>query len=123
LTNADNLHARRGFWIWRENLVPLLLLLSEIVGYAADDSDLDALHFGLSGTSDEKEIWFAYSLIGRNRMDMELANDLENDDIVHVSLNFEKTLGQVVDFATYVVADFSLKHRMYAPDTLHVNMP
>jgi hypothetical protein len=74
---------KNGFWIWRNNLPGILLALSDISGYDFDQSDMDAIHFGLTGTSDEKSKWFDYEL---KTMTIQIANDQDDTDIIHIRL-------------------------------------
>jgi hypothetical protein len=51
-------------WIWTDNLRPLLVELSLLVGYGFDDSDWMAVENGVGGTDSEAGPWFEYP-VGR----------------------------------------------------------
>ena len=48
--------ATKDFWIFEQNLVPTLLILSHLVGYDFDDDDFNAIEYGLTGTSNERDL-------------------------------------------------------------------
>ncbi|MCK2214921.1 hypothetical protein MF672_014165 [Actinomadura sp. ATCC 31491] len=50
-----------GGWLRAANLKGFMLALSEIIAYDFDDSDWDAIAFGLERDA-EKDAWFTYPL-------------------------------------------------------------
>lgn len=101
----------KKFWIFQKNLYSTLLILSEVIGYDIDDDDFNAIDYGLQGTSDEKNIWWYYQLIGDHTIYLQLAKDEENTDIVFIQLTFEEQLSKQVNLVIFVVQEFDLKYR------------
>jgi hypothetical protein len=60
-------------WIWSGNLHPMFQVLGQVAGYVFEESDWSAVEFGIAGTNSERELWFAYPLIGATRLDVEVA--------------------------------------------------
>lgn len=67
-----------GGWVFTENLRPLCEVVSDLIGYAFDDSDWQAIDHGLSTTDDDRPTadWFVYPLVGRGRVDMRVARSV-----------------------------------------------
>lgn len=101
------------FFIWKPGLLSTLLILSEIVSYRFDDSDFDAIEYGLQGTSDEERKLFDYKLTGQQTMALDMAYDAEDRDMIHFRLQYPATLHAQVDLGIYVVQCFDLKPRHY----------
>ncbi|MFJ4983925.1 hypothetical protein ACIP9H_09055 [Streptomyces sp. NPDC088732] len=68
-------HVLAGGWVYTENLRPLCEVVSGLAGHAFDDSDWQAVEYGLSTTDDDRPTadWFRYPLVGRRRVDLCLA--------------------------------------------------
>ena len=107
---------RTDFWFFEPNLVPVLLLLSHIIKYDFDSSDLDAIKYGLTSSSREKNLWWAYQLIGEKTIDMQFARDDDNTDIIFIQLTFDKALAPQVELCVFMVQDFFISHRHYHTD-------
>ncbi len=104
---ADN-KCNRQFWIFDYNLVSLLLILSEIIKYKFDHDDIIAIKYGLTSTSDEKDIWFDYRLTGIESIFLKFARDDDNRDIIFIDLTTKIELSDKIDFAIYVTDNFKL---------------
>ena len=103
----------KGFWIYEQDLLPTLLILSHLVGYDFGDDDLNAIEYGLTGTSDEKNNWWTYQFIADQTIDLRFARDEDNTDIIFIQLSFDKDLYGQVDLAIYIVQEFNLRHKHY----------
>jgi len=103
-----------GFWIFEQNLLPTLLILSHIVGYAFDEDEFTAIEYGLTGTSDEKNIWWTYQFIGDKTIDIRFARDEDNKDIIFIDLLFDKDLVGQVGLTIYIAQDFNLQSIHYS---------
>ena len=104
-------NATKDFWIFKQNLLPTLLIFSHLVGYDFDDDDLNAIEYGLTGTSNEKNIWWSYQLVGDRTINLRFAYDEENNDIIFFRLSFDKDLCGQVDLTIFMVLEFDLQHR------------
>jgi len=45
--SANYYEMTKGGWIWKENLLAFLMILSDIVSYNFDESDWEAISYGL----------------------------------------------------------------------------
>lgn len=70
-------------WIWTDNLRPLLVELSLLVGYGFDDSDWIAVENGVGGTDSEAGPWFEYP-VGRIGDNARLGTGGGRDDLGEV---------------------------------------
>lgn len=109
--------ATKDFWIFRQKLLSTLLLLSHLVDYDFDNNDLDAVEYGLTGTSN-KNIWWTYQLIGKTTIDLRFACDEDETDIIFIQLSFGKFLRGQVDLIIYVVQEFDSQHKHFAKQKL-----
>ena len=98
----------KTFWIFKQNFYPALLILSHLIGYEFKDDDLNAIKYGLAGTSDEKNIWLAYQLRGISNFDLHFAHDEGDTDIIFIRLSFDKKLSEQVDLTIFLVQEFDL---------------
>ena len=55
-------------WILEDNLQLFLTLVARFIGYAMDDSDWDAVRFGVGESDVRANIWYEYSLIGNSQI-------------------------------------------------------
>lgn len=102
----------KGSWIWKENLLAFLLILSDISFYSFDESDWEAVKYGLTGTSDEQNIWFDYNFAGRIPISLKLANDPEEDLIVY-NLSYPDRLKEKLDLLEDIVSSFMVTPRNF----------
>lgn len=100
----------KNSWVWKENLLPFLLILSHLCSYDFCESDQEAVEYGLVGTSDEDNIWFEYKLIGKKKISLRLARDPEGD-LVHYGIDFPDEMREPIELMDYVVSSFSLKYK------------
>ena len=105
MTNGN---LRREFWTFEYNLVSLLLILSELIKYSFDNGDLDAIKDGLITSSKEKNIWFDYSLIGKETIFLKMANDDESTDIIFINLTTINEVLEKIDLVIYITQEFKL---------------
>jgi hypothetical protein len=68
-------------WIFVDNLEPFCRIVSGYCGYAFDDSDWDAISFGIQGTDVEVRAWFDYPLVGSTTTQLSIARDPETSVI------------------------------------------
>ncbi|GEM_PF-2839804 len=108
--------AIKEFWVYEPNLVWTLLLLSHIVKYNIGSDDLNAVKYGLTSTSQEKDLWWTYQLIGKEKIDLSFTRKEENTDIIYIKLSFDKKLETQIDFCIFIVQEFHLQHRNYHTD-------
>lgn len=99
-----------GSWIFGENLLPALEMISHVVGYEFDSSDRVAIEFGLAHTSSEQDRWFEYPFVGSTPIDLRLAWSDPGDGVVllevasAVSDDQAIRIDTILDvFATYLV--------------------
>ncbi len=69
-------------WMLEENIVNFVKIVSERVGYNADEWDTDAVKFGLENTKESENQWFQYPLIGQITLELSYASGSNN--IIHV---------------------------------------
>jgi hypothetical protein len=62
-------------WIFVENLLPFLFLLSARLGYDFDDSDAAAIRLGIGETDPDEGRWYEYPLVGRETATVRLAQE------------------------------------------------
>lgn len=105
---SDN--AIKVFWFFEPNLVPAILLLSHICKYELSTENLDEIKQGLTGTSDERDIWFSYRLSGDKNINLRLTRDEENTDIIFVELAFDKILIEQIDLCVFTIENFFIQH-------------
>ena len=105
------MRTNNGFWIFESNLLSTLLILSHLVSYEFDSSDFDAIKFGLEDTSADKDIWYDYQLIGDDIIDMKIAYEEDDRDIIFFSLLFEKDLADKINLIIDIVQEFDVKVR------------
>jgi hypothetical protein len=101
----------KDFWIFRQNLLPALLIISQIINYDLDDDDFNAIGYGLVGTSDEKNVWWTYQFTGDYMIDLRFACDEEDKEIIFIQLSFDEDLGGQVDLTIFVVQEFNLQYK------------
>ena len=106
----------KGCWTWKENLLAFLLILSDIVSYNFDESDWDAVSYGLVGTSDEENIWFDYSLVGGMLVSIKLANDPEQE-LINYNMTFPDQLMEKLELAEHIGSNFMVIPRNF--DTIN----
>ena len=99
-------------WIWENNLLAFLLILSNIGSYTFDQSDWEAIDYGLVGTSDEDDVWFDYKLEGEMPISLRLAKDPEQELVIY-NLVFPKELQESMALVEYIVGDFLLTPRYF----------
>ena len=90
----------------------ILLILSDIVSYSFDESDWDAVSYGLVGTSNEENIWFDYSLVGRVLFSIKLANDPEQELIIY-NMTFPDQLREKLELMEHIVSNFMITPRNF----------
>lgn len=98
-------------WVWKENLLPFLLILSHLSSYDFCESDQEAIEYGLVGTLDEDNIWFEYKLIGEKTISLRLAKDPEGD-LVFYSFEYPDDLEENIELTNYVISNFFLQPRV-----------
>ncbi|WP_346320864.1 hypothetical protein [Chitinophaga sp. YIM B06452] len=103
----------KGNWIWKDNLLAFLLILSDIASYSFDESDWEAVKCGLTGTSDEQNTWFDYVLAGNVVISIKLANDPEEDLIIY-NLSYPDTLQEKLDLLENILSKFKLTPRNFS---------
>ncbi|MFE5211197.1 hypothetical protein [Streptomyces sp. NPDC056600] len=60
-------------WIWAQNALPFLQLLSHYAGYAFDGTDWETVEAGIGDTDDDRaDGWYTYPLVG-TRAELEVA--------------------------------------------------
>jgi hypothetical protein len=60
-------------WIWIQNALPFLQLLSHYAGYAFDGTDWETVEAGIEDTDDGRaDGWYTYPLVG-TRAELEVA--------------------------------------------------
>lgn len=101
----------KEFWVFEPNLVWTLYLLSYIAKYDIGSGDLDVVKYDLTATSQEKDVWCTYQLIGAEQIDLSLAREEEDTDIIFIKVSFDKKLVSQIDFCIFIVQDFYLDHR------------
>ena len=106
----------KEFWIFEPNLVWTLFLLSYIAKYEIGSDDLDTVKYDLTSTSQEKDLWSTFQLLGTEKIDLSLAREEENTDIIFIKISFDKRLSAQIDFCIFIVQDFHLQHRNYHTD-------
>jgi hypothetical protein len=106
----------KEFWVFETNLVWTLFLLSHIAKYDIGSSDLEAVKYDLTATSQEKDLWTTYQLIGTEKIDLRLAREEDNTDIIFIKVSFDKKLLSQIDFCIFIVQDFYLDHRFRHTD-------
>lgn len=109
--------ATNGSWIIREDLASFLLALSLVNKYPFDQSDWDAIEYGLSLTDEQRDKWFEYELQGQSIIKVRLVMNSEDTYIIHYSLDFEDQLSQTIDFLILMACDFTLIPR-HSPLTI-----
>lgn len=97
-------------WIWKENLLPFLIILSNISSYNFGESDLEAISYGLTGTSEERNIWFSYNFDGEIPISIKLSNDPKQELIIY-NLTFPDKLKEKLELVEYILGDFMLTPR------------
>ncbi len=73
----------KGFWIWKTKLTEVLTAISNKADIELTSSSMNAIKYGLIGTSDEKDNWFDYKL---GDVSVRLAVDNDDNDIVHFQI-------------------------------------
>jgi hypothetical protein len=73
----------KGFWIWKTRLTEVLTDISDKADVELTSSSMDAIKYGLVGTSDEKDNWFDYKI---GDVSVRLAVDNDDNDIVHFQI-------------------------------------
>lgn len=104
-----NKNVKKSFLIFKEKLNPFLIGLSEIVNYDLSMSDMDAIEYGIFNTSDERNLWWDYSLLGKSTADLEFALDEENRDILFIRLTIEEQLIKELGLLIFMIETFELK--------------
>ncbi|MFD3451735.1 hypothetical protein ACFWVC_06100 [Streptomyces sp. NPDC058691] len=113
MTPPPEQHVLGGGWVFEENLRPLCRLLSDLVGYDFDDSDWQAVEYGLSTTDDDRAgaDWFLYPLVGRGRVDVRMARSAGGSV---VSVQLLGAADEVLEAQVEVLIRFLSEH--YAHD-------
>ena len=94
-----------------DNLEPFLTALGWIVGYAVDDSDLEAVSNGLRDTDSEEGRWYEYEFHGRHRADFALALDEAGSGVVRFRVELPEELAPQVR----LFADFCWQFHWHIP--------
>lgn len=71
-----------GGWVWDENVHRFLRHLARVVEYEFDALDWGAVEAGLAVTDDDRDLWFAYPLVGDSRVDVELARSPDSHAVM-----------------------------------------
>ncbi|AFD08606.1 hypothetical protein [Solitalea canadensis] len=100
---------KRKFWIFEPDLNCTLLLIAHVAKYDIDSDDLNAIIYGLTSTSQEKDIWWTYQFVGNKIIDLCFARDDDNTDIIFIELSFSKELSSQIDLCIFAVQDFYLQ--------------
>jgi hypothetical protein len=82
-------------WIIDQNLKPFLETLSGFVQYDLNDSDWDAVSFGIRETDSERDVWFDYRLIGNTTIKLRLAHDV-GTSVIFVNVQTGANIGTKV---------------------------
>ena len=98
----------RKFWFFEENIIPFLLILSETVNYKLESEEISKIKYELTATSDERDIWFEYDFSGIGNINLRLAKDEENTQIIFVNLKTSTDLIEKIDLAIYIVENYNL---------------
>ena len=64
-----------------EDMRPWCELIAEIVGYAFDDLDWDAVVAGMANADRHKDRWFAYSFVGAEAIHVRMAYDIWENNV------------------------------------------
>ena len=78
-------------WIRGENIDFVLYELSKLAEYCFDHFDRDAIVAGLLNTDGEKQNYFRYSFIGKNKIDIALANEIGTNNLM-LMINAESSI-------------------------------
>ena len=97
------------FWIFEPNLISTLLILSEVVKYDLEESELDLIKYGLSSSSVQKELSYPYQFNGKKNLGFLFARDEENTDIIFIHLSFDEILSSQIGLAIFIVQNFSIQ--------------
>lgn len=89
----------KGFWIWKSRLTEVLTTISEMADVEFSLSSLDTINYGIVGTSEEKENWFAYVI---SKVVVRIAVDNDDNDIVHFQITGldEKSINRLSEIGT-----------------------
>jgi hypothetical protein len=93
-----------------EEMRPWCELIAEIVGYAFDDRDWDAIVAGMANADRHKDLWFEYSFVGRETIHLRMAYDISMNN-VSVVLEAPAHLHPSIALATSIVQRFKLLPR------------
>ncbi|TDW97629.1 hypothetical protein [Dinghuibacter silviterrae] len=96
-------------WIFEEDLLPFLIILSEIATYDLQPYDWDAISFGVIGTSDQDEKWFAYEFYGEVTVPFKLARNTEDAYMIFYVIIIPNELEKSVDLMMHVLSEFKLE--------------
>jgi hypothetical protein len=94
-------------WIYEENLKPLLETVSGFVAYSFDESDWVAVSTGSLNTSDEKNEWYEYRLIGSQTVDVKIAAD-PGSCVVFVQLQGEPGIEEKIEVAISIFQQYEV---------------
>jgi hypothetical protein len=94
-------------WIDGENVRPWCELLSEIVGYAFDDLDWDAVRAGKANADRHKGVWFDYAFQGTETIRVRMAYDVWQNN-VSVTWEAPPHLDAAIKVATSVCQRYKL---------------
>lgn len=107
-----NLIETNRFWIYKSDLISTLLIISHIAGYDFEEFDLDAIRYGISGTSNEEKLSWGYQLIGKSTIDLKFTREDDGDtDIIFINLSYESEISREIALAMFVFDEFSVVHR------------
>ncbi|SJZ85542.1 hypothetical protein SAMN04488128_1011868 [Chitinophaga eiseniae] len=98
-------------WIWKDRLPALLPALSHICQYAFDTSDQEAISYGLTLTSLDNNLWFDYSLIGKQTIALRLCQDDDDTDIVHCQIDHPEEHQPAVGMTFFFLENFELRYQ------------
>jgi hypothetical protein len=93
-----------------EDMRPWCEFIAEIVGYAFDDLDWDAVVVGMANADRHKDLWFEYSFVGRETIHLRMAYDIGSGN-VSVFWEAPDHLHPSITLATSIVQRFKLVPR------------
>lgn len=98
-------------WIRKDHLPALLAALSHICHYTFDDTDTDAITYGLTNTSLDNDHWFDYSLIGEQTIALQFCQDQDDDDIIFCRIQCADEHQAAIEMMQFFLGNFELWYR------------
>lgn len=103
-----------NFWIFKENLIPCLLMLSRIVEYYDfENYELDKIKLGLLNTNIDEDLWFEYSFYGTTKLTFKICNDEEGSGIIFLQVLIVEVHIKELKMCQYLLDEFNIEHRYF----------